>query len=79
MITKNGDNQQLLLDLFRAYFDTRKNKGGTANALIFAENYEEKLFKLYEDIMNREYTIGRSICFIVNEPVKRENICRRFS
>jgi retron-type reverse transcriptase len=72
MYTKNGDNQQLLLDLFRAYFDTRKNKGSTANALAFAENYEEKLFKLYDDIINHRYTIGQSICFIVNKPVKRE-------
>ena len=71
MIT-NRDNQQLLLDIFRAYFDTRKNKGSTANALAFAAGYEEKLFKLYHDIICREYEIGPSIAFIVNEPVKRE-------
>ncbi len=69
---KNYNNQQLLLDLFRAYFDTRKNKRWTANALAFEANYEEKLFKLYEEIMNREYKIGPSICFIVDKPVKRE-------
>jgi len=68
----NGGSQQLLLDLFRAYFDTRKNKRSTVNALAFEANYEEKLFKLYKDIMNREYKIGPSICFIVNQPVKRE-------
>ena len=62
----------MLLDLFRAYFDTRKNKRGTANALAFEANYEEKLFKLYEEIINRKYKIGQSICFIVNKPVKRE-------
>lgn len=72
MINKNGDNQQLLLDLFRAYFDTRKNKRSTANALAFEADYEEKLFKLYKEIINREYKIGQSICFIVDKPVRRE-------
>jgi hypothetical protein len=69
---QNGGNQQLLLDLFRAYFDTRKNKRGTANALAFEAGYEKKLFKLYEEIVNREYEIGKSICFVVDKPVKRE-------
>lgn len=71
-IVKKRDNRQLLLDLFRAYFDTRKNKRTTANALAFEVDYEEKLFNLYEEIINREYKIGQSICFIVNKPVKRE-------
>jgi hypothetical protein len=69
---KNGGSQQLLLDLFRAYFDARKHKRSTANALAFEDGYEEKLFKLYEEIINREYKIGQSICFIVDKPVKRE-------
>lgn len=69
---KNNENQQLLLDLFRAYFDTRKNKRRTANALAFEADYENKLFILYKDIINRKYKIGTSICFIVDKPVKRE-------
>jgi retron-type reverse transcriptase len=69
---KDNDNQQLLLDLFRAYFDTRKNKRKTANALAFEAGYEEKLFKLYNEIINRKYKIGQSICFMVQKPVKRE-------
>jgi hypothetical protein len=69
---KNNENQQLLLDLFRAYFDTRKNKRNTANALAFEADYENKLFKLYEEIISRKYKIGQSICFIVDKPVKRE-------
>jgi hypothetical protein len=69
---KNGGDPELLLALFRAYFDTRRNKGSTANALAFAEGYEQKLFRLYEDIISRRYKIGQSICFIVDKPVKRE-------
>lgn len=69
---KNNDNQQLVLDLFRAYFDARKNKRNTVNALAFEANYEKKLFKLYDDIVNRRYEIGPSIGFIVEKPVRRE-------
>lgn len=65
-------NHQLLVDLFRAYFDARRNKANTTNALAYAAGYEEKLISLYEDIMNRRYEISRSTCFIVNKPVKRE-------
>jgi len=72
MKIKNNNNQQLLLDLFRAYFDTRKNKRRTANALAFEAGYESKLFILYEEIINRKYKIGQSICFMVEKPVKRE-------
>jgi hypothetical protein len=36
---ENGDKQQLLLDLFRAYFDARQNKRNTANALAFEDGY----------------------------------------
>jgi len=71
-VIKNNDKQQLLLDLFRAYFDTRKNKRKTANALAFEADYENKLFKLYEEIINHRYKIGQSICFMVDKPVKRE-------
>jgi|GEM_PF-34847 len=71
-IVKKRNNRQLLLDLFRAYFDTRKNKRTTANALAFEAGYEKKIFNLYEEIINREYKISQSVCFIVNKPVKRE-------
>ena len=69
---RTSDNQQLILDLFRAYFDARKNKRQTANALAFEADYESKLFALYDDIVNRRYEIGKSICFMVKKPVKRE-------
>jgi len=69
---KNGFKQQLLIDLFRAYFDARKNKRSTINALAFEVDYETKLLQLYDEIINYRYKIGRSICFIINKPVKRE-------
>jgi len=62
----------LLEDLFQAYFDTRKNKRNTINALKFESNFESNLIKLYEDLINRRYKINPSICFINEHPVKRE-------
>ena len=61
-----------LEELFEAYFDCRKNKRNTANASAFEIDYENKLVKLYEEINNGTYNIGRSIAFIVDKPVTRE-------
>ncbi len=69
---KKFDDQQLVLDIFCAYFDARKNKRQTCNALAFENDYEKKLFKLYYEIKNRTYEIGPSTCFVVEKPVKRE-------
>lgn len=67
-----SQNRQLLIDLFRAYYDARKNKRTTVNALNFEVNLESNIFSLYEDIVNRHYVISPSICFVINKPVKRE-------
>ncbi|MEK7581836.1 MAG: RNA-directed DNA polymerase [Patescibacteria group bacterium] len=64
--------RQLLYDLFQAYYDARKHKRSTINALKFEIDYETKLFKLYEELKNESYKIGPSICFISFKPVKRE-------
>jgi RNA-directed DNA polymerase len=61
-----------LEELFEAYFECRKNKRNTANALAFEIDYENNLVQLCEDINNGTYQIGRSIAFIVDKPVKRE-------
>lgn len=61
-----------LVEIFQAYFECRKNKRYTANALAFEIDYEHNLVKLCEEINNGTYQIGRSIAFIVDNPVKRE-------
>ncbi len=61
-----------LEELFQAYFECRKNKRNTANALAFEIDYENSLAQLCEEINNGTYEIGRSIAFIVDKPVKRE-------
>jgi len=65
-------DKQLLYDLFQAYYDARKNKRNTINALAFEIDYERKLFELYEEIKNGKYEIGPSICFVIKEPTLRE-------
>ncbi len=64
--------EKLVRDLFKAYYDARKNKRSTINALAFEVDYETKLFQLYEEIKNRQYQISPSICFISFKPVQRE-------
>ena len=66
------DYQQLTEELFSAYFDCRKNKRNTLNALKFEKHLEQNVFKLIDDIYKGNYQLGRSIAFIVNKPVKRE-------
>lgn len=64
--------KQMLYDLFQAYYDCRKNKRNTDNALSFELNYESNIIKLRDDIISWNYEIWKSIAFIVNKPVKRE-------
>ena len=59
-------------ELFEAYFDCRRNKRNTINALAFEKHFEHHLFQLKEEMLSGSYQPGRSIAFIVNKPVKRE-------
>ncbi len=70
---KKYDNPLIKIEeLFEAYFECRKNKRGTCNALAFETNYEENLIRLWEEIIDGRYQPGRSIAFIVTKPVQRE-------
>lgn len=66
------DSKNLLCSLFQAYYDARKNKRRTINALAFEIDFERKLFELYEEIKKRKYKVSPSICFISFKPVQRE-------
>jgi hypothetical protein len=65
-------NGELINELFAAYLEARKNKRNTVNQLEFEMNFEHNLFELATDIRTRTYKVGKSVCFIVNNPVKRE-------
>jgi len=68
----NEDKEILLVDLFQAYYDARKNKRHTINQIRFEIDYEKNLIELHQEIIDGKYRISPSICFVVNEPVKRE-------
>jgi len=68
------DPCKLLVDLFQAYYDARKNKRNTINALNFERHFESGLFALYDEIIEGSYEPKPSICFIVDRPVKREDL-----
>ena len=59
-------------DIFKAYYECRKHKRNTANALKFELNYEGNLMQLRDEINAGSYRVGRSVAFIVDKPVKRE-------
>lgn len=69
---QSANGEALLIDLFRAYYDARKNKRNAQSALAFELHYERELFRLRDEIINKRYKPRPSICFIVNIPVKRE-------
>jgi hypothetical protein len=73
------NKEQILLDLFNAYYSARKNKRNTINQQQFEINYEKQLIELYQQIISYSYKPKRSICFVVNKPVKREIFAADFS
>jgi RNA-directed DNA polymerase len=74
----DAEKEELLVALFRAYFDARKNKRNTINQLRFEINYEANIVELYEELLGRNYRLRPSIAFIVDKPVKREVLAADF-
>jgi len=69
---------QLLFDIFQAYYDARCNKRNTASQLEFEMNFEHELFQLHQELSTWTYKIWPSICFIISDPVKREVFASSF-
>ncbi len=59
-------------DLVAAYFDCRRTKRNTRNALAFEQNLERNLARLYDDLVSGYYEPEPSICFVVTRPKIRE-------
>lgn len=58
--------------LFDAYYDCRKHKRNTMQAMKFEFELEKNIFELHNELLNGTYEIGKSICFIIREPKLRE-------
>lgn len=72
------DDAQLKSDLYAAYYEARRHKRNTVNALEFELDLETNLERLYREIAYGTYRISPSICFIVEKPVKREIFAANF-
>jgi retron-type reverse transcriptase len=58
--------------LVQAYFDCRRTKRNTPNALAFEVSLERNLVALADDLRVGAYRPGRSICFVITHPKARE-------
>jgi len=67
-----------IIDLYNAYYDCRRNKRNTKNALDFEMDLENNIFQLYNDLKSWKYEIGTSICFISQFPKPREIFAANF-
>ena len=65
-------------DLYQAYYDCRKNKRNTKNAISFEIDLENNIIELYNDLKFWNYRIWTSICFITTFPKPREIFAANF-
>lgn len=72
------DCDPLLTDLFFAYYCARQNKRSSPSQVRFERNLAENLMDLYRDISDGRYKVGRSMCFVIKDPVLREVFAASF-
>ena len=65
-------------NLYKAYINCRRHKRKTYHAAEFEVHYESELLKLEQGLQDHSYTLGRSICFVVEEPSLREVFAATF-
>ena len=70
--------EQLLVDLFKAYKDARKHKRRKIKQVEFEVDMENRLIDLRDELWERTYKPGSSMCFIICEPKKREVFAAEF-
>ncbi len=59
-------------NIYNSYMECRKNKRNTHNALLFEMDLVQNLWQLHNDLNNKTYKIGKSICFLTTSPKLRE-------
>ena len=70
--------QIILENLYKAYFEARKNKRFTKDQLKFEQNYEHHLQVLYEQIITKTYKVSPCKAFVIEKPVYREVFAPQF-
>ena len=71
-------SEELLTDIFQAYFDARKHKKNTKSQLSFEMDPEHNLVALHEQIRERTYRLRPCMCFITEYPGKGEIFASAF-
>lgn len=61
-----------------AYYDCRQQKRSSHNALLFETKSIHSLYRLWRDIVERKYEIGKSVTFVIHHPVDREVFAASF-
>lgn len=64
--------EQLLFDLYVAFYDAKRHKSNREYVKRFSENLDANLAQLRDDLWNRRYVPESSSCFIIDYPKKRE-------
>ena len=70
--------EDLIRDLYIAFYDARKHKTTKSYVLEFEGNLKEEIEKLCDELLTRTYKPLPSTCFIVNYPKKREIFAAQF-
>ncbi len=65
-------------EFFEAYHECRRNKRWKNTSMEFELDYEKELMKLYREVNNGSYKVGRSVAFVVSRPVYREIFAAHF-
>ena len=70
--------QQLLQDLYQAFYDAKRNKSKRSYVKQWERNLKENMERLCDDLFYRTYQALPSKCFIVDYPKKREIFAAQF-
>lgn len=70
--------QQLLLDLYQAFYDAKRHKSNRSYVKTWERNLKENMDRLCDDLFYRTYQALPSKCFIVDYPKKREIFAAQF-
>jgi retron-type reverse transcriptase len=71
--------QDLLLDLYVAFYDARRHKASMPYVTQFESNLLANIEALCDALLNRTYKARPSQCFIVESPKKREVFSAQFT
>ena len=70
--------EQLLFDLYIAYYDAARHKHKMAYVQKFERDLRQNLEELCDDLLNHRYKAQPSKCFVIDYPKKREVFAAMF-